>query len=137
MNELKERYFERELTFHTSRSGGAGGQHVNKTETKVELRFDVAGSALLTEVEKALIQQKLAGRINNEGYLLLVCQESRSQQQNKELCVERFYELLSQAFRKQKKRKATKPTKGSVKRRLAAKQKHAQKKADRNQKGEF
>ena len=137
MNELKERNFERELNFQTSRSGGAGGQHVNKTETKVELRFNVIDSALLTDEEKALVQQKLAGRINNEGYLHLACQESRSQQQNKELCIERFYELLGQAFRKQKKRKATKPTKGSIKRRLASKQIQSQKKANRSQRGEF
>lgn len=137
MNRLKERYLERELTFMTSRSGGAGGQHVNKVESKVELRFHVAASALLTDVEKAQIQQKLASRINNEGYLQLICQESRSQQQNKALCVERLYELLSQAIRKQKKRKATRPTKGSVKRRLAGKQLQAQKKANRSLKEDY
>jgi ribosome-associated protein len=137
MTNLKERGFEREITFQTSRSGGAGGQHVNKVESKVELRFDVAGSALLTEEEKALVQQKLANRINNEGYLQVVSQESRSQQQNKELCIERFYELMSQAFRKQKKRKPTKPTRASVRRRLAGKQIQAQKKANRSQRGEY
>lgn len=137
MNSLKERDLARELSFQTSRSGGAGGQHVNKVETKVELRFDVDRSLLLTEEEKALVRQKLASRINQEGYLLVVCQDSRSQLQNKALCVERFYELLGQAFRKPKKRKATKPTKASVKRRLASKQMQAQKKANRSQKGEF
>lgn len=137
MSSLKDRDLARELSFQTSRSGGAGGQHVNKVETKVELRFDVDGSLLLTEEEKALVRQKLASRISQEGYLLVVCQDSRSQLQNKALCVERFYELLEQAFRKPKKRKATKPTKASVKRRLASKQIQAQKKANRSQKGEF
>lgn len=137
MADIRERDFERELNFQASRSGGAGGQNVNKVATKVELRFHVESSALLTDEEKALVQQKLAKRINNEGYLQLVCQEARSQLQNKEVCVERFYELLSYAFKKQKKRKATKPTKASVQRRLEGKQKQAQKKADRSRRGEY
>lgn len=137
MADLKEREFEREFSFQASRSGGAGGQNVNKVATKVELRFHVADSALLTEEEKARVQQKLAKRINNEGYLQVVCQESRSQLQNKEQCVERFYELMQQAFTRQKKRKATRPTKASVQRRLAGKQKQAQKKASRSQGGDY
>jgi ribosome-associated protein len=137
MINLKERELERELVFQASRSGGAGGQNVNKVATKVELRFHVNNSEILTDEEKALVQQKLANRINNEGYLQVVCQTERSQLQNKELCIERFYELLRQAFTKQKKRKATKPSKASVKRRLEGKQKQAQKKANRNQKGDY
>ena len=137
MTDLKERDFERELSFQASRSGGAGGQNVNKVATKVELRFHVENSEILTDEEKALILQKLSRRINNEGYLQVVCQDSRSQLQNKELCVERFYELLGQAFTKQKKRKPTKPTRASIRRRLESKQRHAQKKTNRSQGGDF
>ena len=129
--EIQERDFEKELQFQASRSGGAGGQNVNKVATKVELRFHVASSEQLTEEEKARIQEKLAKRINNEGYLQVVCQEERSQLQNKELCIARFYELLRQALTRQKKRKATKPTRASVRQRLESKKKQAQKKANR------
>jgi ribosome-associated protein len=137
MTDLSLRDFEREISYQTSRSGGAGGQNINKVSSKVELRFHVESSQLLTEEEKSLLQQKLASRINAEGVLQLVCQESRSQLTNKALCLERFYELLSKAFTRQKKRKPTRPTKASVKRRLESKQKHAQKKAGRSRGGEF
>lgn len=131
MTNLKDRGLERELQFQASRSGGAGGQNVNKVNTKVELRFHVEGSELLTEEEKALVQEKLGSRITNDGYLQVVCQTERSQLQNKELCVQRFYELLRQALTKQKKRSATKPTRSSVRRRLESKKKQAEKKASR------
>ncbi|MHC2991004.1 peptide chain release factor 1 [Pontibacter sp. HJ8] len=131
MADIKERDLERELSFQASRSGGAGGQNVNKVATKVELRFRVAESELLTEEEKALIQEKLGSRITSEGYLQLVCQTERSQLQNKERCIERFYELLRQALTRQKKRKVTKPTRSSVRKRLESKQKQSEKKASR------
>ena len=131
MADLKERDFERELSFQASRSGGAGGQNVNKVASKVELRFHVADSQLLTEEEKTLVQEKLGSRINGEGYLQVVCQTERSQFRNKELCIERFYELLRQAFTRQKKRTATKPTRASVRKRLEGKKRQSDKKASR------
>lgn len=134
---LKDRELERELQFQASRSGGAGGQNVNKVATKVELRFDVQNSGLLTDEEKVLVQEKLANRINSDGFLQVVCQTERSQLKNKELCVNRFYELLRQALTKQKKRKATKPTHGSVKRRLEGKKRQAEKKAGRSFRGDY
>lgn len=137
MNNLEDRGLERELLFQASRSGGAGGQNVNKVNTKVELRFQVESSELLTEEEKALVQEKLGSRINSEGYLQVVCQTERSQLQNKELCVQRFYELLRQALTRQKKRKATKPSRASVRRRLEGKKKQADKKANRNFRSDF
>mgnify|MGYP005749654505 CR=1 FL=1 len=137
MVKLQDRDFDRELQFQASRSGGAGGQNVNKVATKVELRFHVHDSALLSDEEKTLVLEKLAGRINSEGYLLLTCQTERSQLQNKEACISKFYELLRQALTRQKKRKATKPTKTSVRKRLEVKKKQSQKKADRGYRGDY
>ncbi|GGG11556.1 alternative ribosome rescue aminoacyl-tRNA hydrolase ArfB [Pontibacter amylolyticus] len=131
MADIRERDFERELSFQASRSGGAGGQNVNKVASKVELRFHVADSQLLTDEEKALVQEKLGNRINSEGFLQVVCQAERSQLQNKEQCIERFYELLRQALTRQKKRKATKPTRASVRKRLEGKRRQSDKKASR------
>ncbi len=133
---LHERDFAKEFVFQASRSGGAGGQNVNKVATKVELKFHVDNSQVLTAEEKTLVHQKLRNRISTEGYLQVVCQEERSQFRNKERCVQRFYELLNQAFTRQKKRTATKPTKGSVRRRLKGKKHQSAKKGNRGFKGE-
>ena len=131
MVDLEARDFESELQFQASRSGAAGGQNVNKVATKVELRFHVEQSALLTEEEKALVQEKLANRISNEGYLQVVCQTERTQLRNKETCISRFYELLRQALTKQKKRTATRPSRASVRKRLESKKRQADKKSNR------
>lgn len=117
-----------ELVFSTSRSSGPGGQNVNKVNTKVTLRFDVAGSAVLTDEEKQIISAKLATRITTEGILVLVSQDKRSQLDNKAAVREKFAKLITKAFEKKKARKATKPSKASVKERIETKKRHAEKK---------
>lgn len=128
---LKYRPFENEFTIQTSRSGGPGGQNVNKVETKVELRFNVEASQLLSEEEKDKIKEKLKRRITNEGDLQVFAQENRSQQKNKELAKKRFYQYLETALKKKKKRIATKPSKKAKDKRIKAKKKRSEKKATR------
>lgn len=128
---LQYRSFEREFLFTTSRSGGPGGQHVNKTETKVELRFHVDNSELLNADEKELVKEKQNRRINSEGFLQVFAQEYRSQKQNKELAIKRFYHYLDESLKKKKKRLPTKPSKKTVEKRLLGKKKLGEKKAFR------
>ncbi len=125
------RPFFKEYTIHTSRSSGPGGQHVNKTETKVELRFHIDNSQLLSDKEKHEIREKLKRRINNEGYLIVYAQEHRSQAMNKQLAEKRFYQYLVQSLRKRKKRIATKPSRQSIEKRIHAKKVIAEKKTRR------
>ena len=126
--ELISRGFDDELIFNASRSSGAGGQNVNKVNTKVELRFKVDGSQLLTPEEKELLSAKLSSHISNEGFLIIVSQTERSQIKNKENATEKFYELLAKALTKRKKRKPTSPTKVSKEKRLEGKRKQSTKK---------
>jgi ribosome-associated protein len=120
-----------ELHFSASRSSGPGGQHVNKVSTKMELRFHVASSALLSDAEKELILEKLANRINAAGELVLVSQTERSQLQNKEKVTEKFYILITRALTPRKTRKPTKPSKASREERLETKRQQAEKKERR------
>ncbi|MFO7657327.1 MAG: alternative ribosome rescue aminoacyl-tRNA hydrolase ArfB [Bacteroidales bacterium] len=129
---VENRPFENEYIIQTSRSSGPGGQHVNKTETRVEIRFHIENSNLLTNEEKELVKEKLKRRINAEGYLQVFAQERRSQLMNKQLAEKRFYQYLAQALKKRKKRIATKPTKQAVERRITSKKIKAEKKFQRS-----
>jgi len=127
-----DRDFSNELHLSASRSSGPGGQHVNKVSTRMELRFHVAGSLLLTDAEKELILEKLANRINAAGELILVSQAERSQVQNREKVIEKFYTLITRALTLRKKRKPTQPSRASNEERLEEKRQQGEKKARRN-----
>jgi ribosome-associated protein len=96
-----------ELMFSAVRSSGPGGQHVNKVSTKVILEFDAAHSLALSDEQKALILQKLGGRLNKEGVLMVSSQESRSQLANKQIAMQKLTTLLEEALRPRKKRRRT------------------------------
>lgn len=127
---------DKEVNYRTSRSGGAGGQHVNKVSTKVELLFDVNASEILTDRKKTIINEKLSNRISQEGLLSLTCAETRSQSANKEIVLERFINLIKTALTPVKKRRSTKPSRSSVRKRLDNKKKHSEKKSNRKFKDE-
>lgn len=118
----------KEFTFKTARSGGPGGQNVNKVESKVELYWNVAASSVLNDEEKALVLEKLNNRINSTGNLILSAQTERSQLRNKEVVVQRFYDILNAALIKPKKRKPTRPSKASIQKRIDQKKKASQNK---------
>ncbi|MEM7185457.1 MAG: alternative ribosome rescue aminoacyl-tRNA hydrolase ArfB [Bacteroidota bacterium] len=120
-----------ELSFKAVRSSGPGGQHVNKTSSKVEVQFDVRASEGLTAEEKERLQLKLANRISSQGILSLQSGESRSQHRNKRAVIDRLLELIEQHLKKEKPRKKTKPGKAAVEKRLREKKHRSQKKHDR------
>ena len=121
----------KELSFKAMRSSGAGGQHVNKVSSKVELTFDLANSIAVSEEEKALLLKNLATKLTKERVLILQCDETRSQHRNKEIVIERFLNLMAAGLKRPKKRKATKPSKASIKKRLTSKKKLSEKKGAR------
>ncbi|MBT8306654.1 MAG: aminoacyl-tRNA hydrolase [Maribacter sp.] len=120
-----------ELKFKAIRSSGAGGQHVNKVSSKVELTFDITNSRSLSAFEKERIINKLSSRLTKENVLILQVDESRSQHKNKALVINRLFDLLENALKIEKKRKRTRPTKSSIEKRIRKKKKDALKKAHR------
>lgn len=117
-----------EVQFSASRSGGPGGQNVNKVNTKIELRFPVQDSAVLDDVQKQLIFSKLKNRINNDGELIITSSAARTQWKNKEKATQKFFELIEKALTRPRKRKKTQPTVASRLKRLENKKKQGQKK---------
>lgn len=106
------------VTFKTSRSGGKGGQNVNKVSSKVELIFALDANDYLNEEEKILLRARLENRLDSEGLLHVVSQEDRSQLLNKEKAIAKLIELLKNSLHVQKKRKPTKIPKGVIENRL-------------------
>jgi ribosome-associated protein len=121
----------RELNYKTSRSSGPGGQNVNKVNSRVELRFRIGLSLLLSDEEKATLFEKLKNRLTNDGELILVSQTERSQLKNKENVTHRFNILIEKALRPGKKRLATKPTLKARLKRLEGKKYHSRIKEER------
>lgn len=121
----------KELQFKAIRSSGAGGQHVNKVSSKVELTFNPQPSYGLSDAEKGRLFLKLDARLTKEGLLILQCDEARSQHKNKAIVIKRFFDLLKKSLEVPKKRKPTKPSKSSVEKRLKSKKIDSNKKAYR------
>ena len=122
---------QQEIIFKTARSGGKGGQNVNKVETMVEGYFDVTASLILTPDQKHLVSQKLSNRINTEGILLIKSQTERTQLGNKKMVIKKMNDLINQSLIKPRKRIASTPTKASKEKRIDQKKQKSQVKEGR------
>lgn len=128
MRSFDEKVFLAEVSFKTSRSSGKGGQHVNKTESRVSLFFDIEESDLLTDEEKSVLIERLMNRLTDGKIIQIDVEESRSQQRNKEIALKRLVKLLGDNSKPKKKRKISKPSKVAIKKRLKAKKVQSEKK---------
>ncbi|MCK0133258.1 alternative ribosome rescue aminoacyl-tRNA hydrolase ArfB [Arenibacter sp. S6351L] len=120
-----------ELKFKAVRSSGAGGQHVNKVSSKVELTFDLENSMALTDIEKNRLLRKLSTKLSKENILIMQCEETRSQHKNKELVIKKFLDTLETSLTVPKRRRKTKPSRSAIEKRLKSKKKAALKKLNR------
>ncbi|WP_019989742.1 alternative ribosome rescue aminoacyl-tRNA hydrolase ArfB [Rudanella lutea] len=120
-----------ELTYQFARSGGAGGQNVNKVATKAELRFSVRDSALLTDAERTILLEKLASKLTGEGELVLTHQTERTQLGNREKVTRKFLQLIEKAFETPKPRRPTRPSRAAVAERRTDKRLRSTLKANR------
>jgi len=123
-----------ELDVRVSRSSGAGGQHVNKTSSRVEIFWNIPASRALTEEQRARLLDKLSSRLTTEGSIRVVASDMRSQSRNRDLAEERLSELVRRSLLVPRKRKATKPTRAAREARLESKRLHSNKKRTRTDK---
>lgn len=125
---LQDLKLHKESSIKATRSGGAGGQHVNKVSSKIELTFDIPGSKLLSDEQKNILLAKLETKLSDEGILRITEDSDRSQHENKEKAIAKFYLLLENALKPVKKRKKTKVSKAAKEKRLEGKKKASEKK---------
>ena len=123
-----------ELDVRVSRSSGAGGQHVNKTSSRVEIFWNIPASRALTDEERVRLLDRLSSRLTTEGSVRVVASDMRSQLRNRDLAEERLAELVRRALLVPRKRKPTRPTRAAKEARLETKKKHSSKKRDRTNK---
>jgi len=129
-DEQATQIIKRELSYQTSRSGGKGGQNVNKVETKVEIAFDVQASAILTPEQKEIVLKKYTG-LTDDAHIKLSASKHRSQLENKEEVQKKLIALLNRLLKPAKKRVATKPSKAAKRKRLDDKKRNSEKKTQR------
>tara|TARA_B100000780_G_scaffold80857_1_gene55108 strand:- start:2408 stop:2812 length:405 start_codon:yes stop_codon:yes gene_type:complete len=118
----------KELRFKASRSSGAGGQHVNKVSSKIELTFNLEDSISLSKEQKLLLIKKLSAKITKENNIIIYCEQTRSQHRNKDIAIKKFLELLKTGLTQTKRRRATKPSRASIRKKSESKKRISVKK---------